>query len=141
MAIEKTKRDRHEYARLQLEGLLGIRPPKKPAEYRRNDDYAPPEGPTLYLGQKCVLRVQSKGFGPSTVKGYLLCRIISWREEEGWWSTDTTIYMVPEGSSHPELDDMIGALTHSHYRVGRFTYGNTIISFDAKDMPPRREAA
>lgn len=142
MGIEKTKRDRHEYARLQIEGLLGIRPPRKPAQYRQRDRYDPPEGPVLYVGQKCILRVGSKGFGKSTVKGYLLCRIISWSEEdEGWWHRGCTLYVVPEGSSSPDLDHRIGQLTHAYYDSGRAMYGSGIFSFDAKDMPLRREAA
>lgn len=144
MSEEKTKRDKHEYARLQIEGLLSIRPPRKPAKYRQRDRWAPAEGPTLYLGQKCVYRVQDKRFGlKSNVTGYLLCRIISWRESEDafWWSSDTTIYMVPEESSSPKLDDMLGTLIHARYSIGHYVYGNSITSFDAKDMPPRREAA
>ena len=142
MAIEKTKRDRHEYARLQIEGLLRIRPPRSPAQYRQRDKYDPPEGPVLYVGQKCVLRVCSTGWRPRSVKGYLLCRIISWSEEaEGWWHRGCTLYLVPEESSAADLDHRIGELTHSYYDSGRDIYGSGVISFDAKDMPPRREAA
>lgn len=135
MAIERTVRERHEYARLQIEGLIPIRPPRKPAEYRQRDRLAPDTAPILRCGLPCVVRIQRDG----SVKGYLLCRVISWREHpESWWDSDTTIYMVPEAASSPELMEEIGVLRHARYSPERgrsWGWYSDIYSFDAADMP------
>jgi hypothetical protein len=143
MGTEKTIRDRHEYAAMQLEGLFSIRPPKSPAVYRQEYRDHPETAPELYCGQKVVMRTQ---VGRDVI-GYLLCRIVSWENNESRWSYRTAIYVVPEETSTPKLDERIGVLTHAYVTKARrpsyYYWGgdNQIISFDPADMPKRMEEA
>ncbi len=137
MGTEKTVVDRHEYAALQIEGLLRITPPRSPARYRQEDTHEPEHGPMLHCGKKCVVRV-SEGLN---IIGYMLCRIVSWDEREtNWWSGRTTIYLTAEATSSEKLEGRIGKLFHATY----FTHGprkwsslRGIVSFDPADMPRR----
>ena len=144
MAIEKTIRDKHEHAAMQLEGLLGIRPPKSPAIYHKDWKEDPDTGPTIYCGQRVVVRVTQQRKG---VAGYLLCRIISWADNSTVWSLRTCVYLVAEQASTSALDDRVGQLFHAnvdmHSRRSSYYFnnGNEIVSFDPKDMPKRIEIA
>lgn len=143
MGTEKRIREIHDYAKLQLEGLLSIRPPHSPAKYHQADKWQPESAPDIYCGQKCVVRATGNGF-KGDVLGYLLCRVISWAKRESLWTSHTVIYLVPEQSSSEALDDRIGVITHANYHPKRTVYwngGQEIISFDIADMPRRAKAA
>lgn len=145
MAIEKTHRDKHAHAALQLEGLLGLRPPPSPAEYQRRYDDEPETGPVLYCGAKVVVRVTRWARSKRVVAGYLLARVVAWEENAARWGYGTCVYLVAERATTSELDDRVGQLSHAYVaRDGRTRYGYfggsrslEIVSFDAADLPRR----